>query len=97
MNEKLRELAKRKAVLVSNAAIQRNELALALAPWRKSLSFLDQGVAVLRQLGRHPVVLFGLVACTVALRPKRVFGWVRGGWLLWRMVIAMKQRLSHNY
>jgi hypothetical protein len=42
-------------------------------------------------------VLFGLVACTVALRPKRVFGWVRGGWLLWRMVIAMKQRLSHNY
>ena len=94
MNAKLLELAERRAMLVSRAAAQRRELAQALAPWRGPLTVVDQGVAALRYLGRHPALLAGVAVGVAVLRPRRVFGWLRGGWLVWRMAAAVKRRLS---
>lgn len=94
MNAKLLELAERRAMLVSRAAAQRRELAQALVPWRGPLAVVDQGVSALRYLGRHPVLLAGMVACAAVLRPRRVFGWLRGSWVVWRTVVAVKRRLS---
>ena len=94
MNERLLELAERRAMLVSNAATQRAELAQVLSPWRGPLAVVDQGVSALRYLGRYPVLLGGMVACAAVLRPRRMFGLLRGGWLAWRMVVAVKRRLS---
>lgn len=94
MNAKLIELAERRATLVARAATQRTELAQALSPWRKPLAAIDQGVLMARYLARHPVLLAGAVAFAALIRPRRVFGWLRRGWVVWRMALAVKRRLT---
>ncbi|MDD5180203.1 MAG: YqjK-like family protein [Gallionellaceae bacterium] len=94
MNAKLIELAERRATLVARAATQRTELAQALAPWRKPLAAADQGMLIARYLANHPALLAGAVAFTALIRPRRVFGWLRRGWVMWRVVLAVKRRLT---
>ena len=94
MNTKLIELAERRATLVARAANQRSELAQALTPWRRPLAVVDKGVLAARYLGRHPGLVVGAVAFVAVLRPKRVFGWLRRGWVVWRIALAVKRKLS---
>ena len=93
MNAKLLQLAERRGVLIATAAAQRTELARAIAPLRGTLRVLDQGGAALRFLRRHPVVLGSVVVCVAVWRPRRVAGWLRNGWLVWRMVMGIRKRL----
>lgn len=94
MNARLTELAERRATLVARAATQRAELSQAAAPWRGPLAVADQGLAAVRYLGSHPALLAGVVALVAALRPMRAAKWLRRGWLVWRMALAVKRRLS---
>ena len=94
MNAKLIELAERRATLVDRCATQRTELAQALSPWRASLAVVDQGMLAARYLGRHPGLVVGAVAFAAVLRPKRILGWLRRGWVVWRMALAVKRKLS---
>jgi len=94
MNEKLIKLAERRGILISKAEAQRLELAQALAPWSRPLAIVDQGVLAINYLKRHPVIILGMMACAVALRPMRLFGWARRGWFVWRMVSGIKPRKS---
>ena len=93
MNAKLIELAERRTMLVARAEIQRAELAQALSPWRGPMAVIDQGVLAVRHLGRHPALLAGVVVFAMVLCPKRVFGWLRRGWMGWRMMLALKRKL----
>ena len=86
MNEKLIKLAEQRAALVARAAAQRAELSQALSSWRGPLNVVDRGWAVLRYLGGNPMVLGGVAAFLIALRPLRMVKWLPPGWLLWRVV-----------
>lgn len=94
MSARLIELAERRATLVARAAAQRTELAQALSPWRRPLAAVDQGMRIAGYLARHPALLAGVVAFAALIRPKRVFGWLRRGWIVWRMGLAVKRRLT---
>ena len=94
MNAKLDELVQRRATLVAKAAMQRTELGRVLTPWRAPLAAVDQGVLAARYLGRHPGLLVGMVAFVAVLRPRRILGWLRRGWVVWRMALAAKSMLS---
>lgn len=94
MNARLIELAERRATLVARAATQRAELAQALTPWRQPLAVVDQGVLAARYIRRHPALLVGVVALVAALGPKRVLDWMRRGWVAWRMVLAVRNKLT---
>jgi len=72
MNAKLIELADQRASLVARAAAQRAELSQALASWRRPLALADQGFAAARYLRSNPMLLGGVVAFLVALRPWRL-------------------------
>ncbi len=85
MKTKLRELAEQRAVLVAQAANQRAELAQALASWRGPLHVVDQGWTVARYLRGNPVLLGGLAAFLIAMRPWRFLKWLPPGWLTWRL------------
>jgi len=85
MNSKLIELGERRAALVAQAAAQREELSQTLAHWRSPIALAGEGGAVLRYLGKNPVLLGGAVAVLVALRPWRMAKWLPPGWLLWRI------------
>lgn len=81
-------------MLVARAAAQRTELAQALSPWRRPLAAVDQGVLIARYIAHHPALLAGAVAFAALMRPRRVFGWLRRGWVVWRMGLAVKRRLT---
>jgi hypothetical protein len=93
MNQKLIELADRRATLVRRAATQRVELSQAMAPWRRSLAMVDQGVVAVRYIRNHAALLVGVVAFAAPFRPLRLTRWLRRGWLVWRMALMVKRIL----
>ena len=85
MNEKLARLAERRERLIAQAAAQRMALAQNIEPWRKPLARVDQGLAALRYIKRHPAWIVGAAALLAALRPGRVGKWLQLGWVTWQM------------
>ncbi len=87
MNEKLIELAERRAILAARAATQRAELSQALAPWRGALEVVDQGLVALRFIRSHVVLLTGAAAFVAPLASRRRAKWVRRGLMVWGMAV----------
>jgi hypothetical protein len=94
MNTKLVELAERRATLVARAAAQRAELSQRLVPWRGALAVVDQGVAAVRYFKSHPELLAAMVTVAVVIRPRRVLGLFRRGWVLWHTVSNVRRRFT---
>jgi len=93
MNAKLIELAERRTTLVARAATQRVELSQTLAPWRGLLAVAGEGLVAVRYIRNHAALLVGIVAFVTPLRPLRLARWLRRGWLVWRMAVAVKRIL----
>ena len=93
MNPKLIELAERRKTLVARAATQRAELSQALAPWQEALAVVDRGWVAVRYIRNHAALLVGVLAFVAPLRPWRSAKWLRRGWLVWRMALAVKRIL----
>ena len=91
MNAKLIQLAERRTTLVARVAAQRVELSQNLAPWRGSLAMVDEGFVAMRYIRNHAALLVGVAAFVVPLRPLRVARWLRRGWVVWRMAVAVKR------
>jgi hypothetical protein len=89
MNAK--QLAERRMQLVARAAVQRAALAHELEPLRARLSLVEQGVAVLRSIARHPFLLAGAALVLVAWRPRGVGRWLQRGWLVWQFGRRLRQ------
>lgn len=92
MNAKLTLLAKRRERLIERAAAQRMALAQNIAPWRIPMARIDQGLAALSYLGRHPVWIVGGGVMLAALRIRRVGKWLARGWVAWRMLQPFRGR-----
>ena len=93
MNAKLIQLAERRTTLVARAATQRVELSRILTPWRGSLAMVDEGLVAMRYIRNHAALLVGIAAFVVPLRPLRLARWLRRGWVVWRMAVAVKRFL----
>lgn len=85
MNNKLAQLAARRQQLVALSAAQRSTLAYDLEPWRARLALVDQGVAAIRYVRRHPVLMMGGALVVAALRPRRIGKWLQRGLLMWQI------------
>lgn len=95
MNRKLIRLAERRATLVAKSEHQRQEVARAMDAWRGPLALADKGVEMVRRLQeRRPMLLAVIVLVAAIWRPKSVLGWLRRGWGVWRMTLAVRRRLS---
>lgn len=85
MNGRLTRLGERRRQLVVKAAAQRTMLAHDLEPWRARLALVDQGAAMLRRVGRHPVLIVGGILLLAIWRPRRAGKWLNRGWLAWQL------------
>jgi hypothetical protein len=92
MNDKLTQLAERRERLVAQAAAQRMALAQNIEPWRIPLARIDQGLAAMRVIKRHPAWIVGSVVLFAVLRPVRVVKWLRRGWVVWQMLPRLRGR-----
>lgn len=90
MNEKWVRLVERRERLVAQAAAQRMALAQNIEPWRAPLARVDQGLAVLRYVKRHPAWIVGGVALLAVLRPGNIGKWLGRGWVTWQMVHKLR-------
>lgn len=93
MTAKLTELAERRAALIARIAAQRAALSRIAATWRRPLAVADRGLAAVKLIRNHPALLVGAAAFAAAFRPRRVAGWLRRGWRVWRMAAGIKRNL----
>ncbi len=83
MNESLLELRQRRGELLARIKVQRGQLADLASSWEAPLAFADRGIAALRFLRRHTVLLARVVALIVARR-QGVSGLFNRAWLAWK-------------
>lgn len=72
----------RRGELCARIASQREQFGQVSARFEKPLSVLDQGIAGVRYLRHHPMLLAGVVA-VLAVRRGGVIGLVKQGFKLW--------------
>lgn len=96
MPGRLDEIAAKRARLVEQAAAQRAALSHQVRPLRVSLAVADQGVAVVRSIGRHPLLVAGVAVLLVAWRPRRALRWLQYGWMGWQMARKLGSKWSEN-
>ena len=75
MTARLDELAARRRALVAQSDALRDALALSAQSLKSTLTFFDIGVAVGRSVRQRPLLIVGIAAALVVLRPRRI---VRG-------------------
>lgn len=96
MSDRMSVVMQRRGELLARIAAQRGELAEYAARWQAPLALADQGLAAVRYLRAHPVLVAAAVA-VVVLRRRGVMGLVRGGWRMWqgyRYVTMLSARLA---
>ena len=91
------ELARRKERLIARAAAQRRVIADAYHRWQKPAAMVDRGVAVVRFLKAHPLLLaVGAVVAAAAGR-RNLLRLAGRGWVAWRAgrgLVAWARRLG---
>jgi hypothetical protein len=85
MNRKLAQLAKRRQLLVAQAAAQRTQLTQDMAPWHARLALADRVVNVVQYVKHHPAMMLGAALLLAALLPRRAGKWLQRGWLAWQL------------
>lgn len=76
----------RRAALVARAGAQRDELAVALEPWRKALGTADRALAWFRTVGRNaPLLGVGVAVLGAFAASRGGMAWVRRGQEAWRI------------
>ncbi len=83
MNEKLYELKQRRGELLARIAAQRGQIAEAGAEWDAPLALADRGIAGVRYLRRHPLLVAGAMAF-ILVRRRSAAGLMWGAWRLWK-------------
>lgn len=96
MNEKLAQLAKRRQLLIEQAAAQRVTLARNIEPLRIPLAVVDRGIRVVRYVKRYPIIALGASALFGILRHTRAIRWLRSGWTLFKSTRSLRDLLLKN-
>ena len=94
MNQRLLELAHKRGRLTARIQAQREALAADAWPVAATLEAADSGARGLQWLKTHPGTVGAGLTLSFILRPKRVFRWLRRGYLAWRGYTTLRQRLD---
>lgn len=94
MNKKLARLAERRQQLILQAAEQRIALTQNLAPLRKSIALADTGIAAVKYVKQHPVLMVGGATLLGLLRPTRLGKWLQRGLVVFEIARNLRGWLS---
>lgn len=84
MNRRLLDIRVRRARLQARIEAQRNAVGIITERWEHPLAVADAGLAALRFVKTHPVLIGGAGAGLVFYR-RGASGLLRTGWRLWRL------------
>jgi hypothetical protein len=85
MRARLIELHRRRALLVAQAAAEREQLAGYLERADAALAWLGRARGAFARAGQHPLLIAAAAVLIVVWRPRRVLKLLAGGWSLWRL------------
>lgn len=94
MNKKLARLAERRQQLIVQAAEQRIALTQHIAPLRKSIALADTGIAAVKYVKQHPVLMVGGATLLGLLRPTRLGKWLQRGLVVFEIARNLRGWLS---
>jgi hypothetical protein len=83
MNEKLFELSQRRSELLARIAAQREQMAEIEAEWDAPLALADKGMAGVRFLRHHPLLVAGVMTLFL-IRRSSAAGLMWGAWRVWK-------------
>ena len=83
MNKQTAEIMRRRHELLAEIGSQRLQIAQMASRWQPLLAVADHGLAGIRFLRSHPVLLGGVVALLV-IRRRGLVGLATGSWRLWK-------------
>jgi hypothetical protein len=84
MNNKLFELAQHREVLLERISAQREQLIDEIdAEWQAPLALADQGMAAVRYLRHHPMLVSAIMVFYL-IRRRSVAGFAWGAWRAWK-------------
>lgn len=87
MNNKLLQLAERRARLIQESADQRMQLAESIDAWREPLALADQCIVAISFFKKHPIWLTaGSAILLKLLRPGRAGKWISRSWIAWKLL-----------
>jgi hypothetical protein len=96
-HDRTMKLAHRKAGLTARCEGQRAAIAAAYRRWEEPARLIDRGVAAVRVLRAHPVLVGVAVFVAAILGRRRLFRWVGRGlltWRAWRGLLGWMRRFS---
>lgn len=94
MTDKLELLRARREELVARAAAQRGDLRENLEPLRQPLARVDQALAVIAYVKRHPSLMVGVAVVALIVRRGPAGKWLGRGWLAWQTVQGLRSALA---
>lgn len=68
MNKKLTHLLQHRDQLIQQAAMERHVLSIHCAPWKKPLTWLDKGLALLHSTAPYRAILVGALTALTTYR-----------------------------
>lgn len=96
MKKKLVLLAERRQRLVLQAAKQRIVLAQTIAPLRSSIALAETGLAAVRYVKKHPVLMLGGTTLIALLRPTRFGQWLQRGLAVFEIARNLRTWFSQH-
>lgn len=85
------KLVRRREELVARAAVQREQLADHVRKWERPIEAVDKVIAGVIYLRAHPVAVAIGVAVLTVIQRRSLWGLVRRGFAVWRMVRSLRQ------
>ena len=89
--ERLNEIARRREGLIATSARERAALAAEFDDWQKPIDAIDHGVAAVRFLKAHPILVTGAIVIVAALGRRHLVRWAGRGLIVWRTWRALQQ------
>jgi hypothetical protein len=87
----LEVLARRKEALIARSQAQRTALAVGGRVLVRPMALVDRGLSMVDYVKERPLLLLAGAAVAAAVRPRRAFGLLGRGWMLWRAVQAWRR------
>jgi hypothetical protein len=92
-NVKSESLAKRRELLVAQAAAQRLLLTEYIETLRAPIALADRGLAAMCYIKRHPILTaVASLGMFKIVRSTRAIKWFQNGWMLWQVVRKLRSK-----
>ena len=97
LHERMTAVARRKEHLLARCEDDREAMAQAFRRWEEPARLVDRGVAGVRMLRAHPLLVGVAVLVAAVLGRRKLFRWVARGlmtWRAWRGLLGWMRRVS---